>query len=111
MFEFSIRLSGTSDEIHILFLPDFDNQKFREALKVVMAPHGFNCLLGKEHIYIDMVRGDRKLKKLTISSDEWCVFGETMTRGKDPELNYELIMWLKDELIKSNLFKLKGEAT
>ena len=111
MFEFSIQKSYTSDELLLSFFSDSKDGGFREALKVIMEPHGFNCKFDEYHIYIDMNHGDKKLKYLTISSDEWCVFGETNTWGKDVELNHELIGWLKSQLMNSGRFKLREKTT
>jgi len=111
VFEFSIQKSYSSDELLLSFFSDSRNNGFREALKTIMEPHGFNCKFDEYHIYIDMVRGDRKLKHLTISSDEWCVFGETNTWGKNLELNHELIDWLKSQLLNSGYFKIKEKTT
>ncbi len=111
MFEFDVQKSGSSNELLISFVSDAENEGFRAALRNVMEPHGFNCKFDEHHIYIDMDRGDRKLKHLSISSDEWCVFGETNTWGKNLELNLELIEWLKVQLISSGFFKLREKTT
>ncbi len=105
MFEFSIQKSGASDEKLIRFQSDADNPEFRSALTTVLQPHGFAFDYGDYHIRIENKRGDKKLGKLTISSDEWFVWGESNTWGKDITLNQELIAWLEKELLSSGLFK------
>lgn len=107
MLEFSILKSYTSDELFISFSSDSKSVEFREALKMIMEPQGFNCEFDENHIYIDMTVGGSKLEHLIVTSDEWCVSGTTNTFGKNKDLNKELITWLKDQLINSGCFKLR----
>lgn len=110
MFKFDIQKSGTSEERLICFLSDSTDQAFRQALKDILEPYRFHCSFDDYHISIRNVNGFHKLRHLTISSDSWCVWGETETWGKNLELNQELISWLEEKLLGSGLFELRDKT-
>ncbi|MEY3255559.1 MAG: hypothetical protein RLZZ29_690 [Cyanobacteriota bacterium] len=110
MFEFDLQQSFTSNETLICFFSKPTDHEFRQALSLVMEPHGFICNFGCYHISIKKLTGDKKLRQLVIHSDPWFVWGESLTWGKDLALNQELINWLQKELLKSGLFELRNKT-
>ena len=107
MFKFDIQQSATSEERLICFLSDSRDQAFRQALKDILEPHRFYCSFDDYHISIRNVNGNSMLRHLTISSDNWFVWGDTNTCGKNLALNQELISWLEETLQASGLFELR----